>query len=323
VILKKRQLLLAASGLAAPVLAQSAYPNAGLRLVVPFAPGGGADTFARLFADRLGRVLRQPIVVENRGGAGGLIAAAEVSRARPDGYTLIFHSPTSGITGPLTRNPPPFDPVTGFAPVSILTVSPLALAVGNHLRVNSLAELVARIREAPGRVTYGSSGIGGAPHLSVELLRMRAGDLDMVHVPYRGGAPALQDIAAGNLAFMVDTFLLLTPQHRDGRVKIVAVLGTDRVAALPDVPTAKEEGFDVVARIVYYLSAPPGTPEDRLQTLAAASRQVMASPEMARNLEPISFTPVTDSGPEAASRFIASEAALWGPVIRAANIPVE
>jgi tripartite-type tricarboxylate transporter receptor subunit TctC len=122
---------------------------------------------------------------------------------------------------------------------------------------------------------------------------------------------------------MVDTFPLLIPQHRDGRVKVVSVFGTDRVAALPDVPTAKEEGFDVVARIVYYLSAPPGTPEDRLQVLAAASRQVMASPEMARDLEPIAFQPVTDSGPEAASRFIASEAALWGPVIRAANIPVE
>jgi tripartite-type tricarboxylate transporter receptor subunit TctC len=144
--------------------AQANYPNANVRLIVPFAAGGGADTFARLFSDRLGRLLGQSVIVDNRGGGGGITAGLEVSRAPADGYTLIFHSPTSGVTGPLTRRTRPFDPVSGFAPISILTISPLVLAVSNKAQVNSLAELVAKARANPGKLTYGSSGLGGVPH---------------------------------------------------------------------------------------------------------------------------------------------------------------
>ncbi|MDB5416084.1 MAG: tripartite tricarboxylate transporter family receptor [Rubritepida sp.] len=326
--MKKRQLLSGAVGLglAAPGLsafAQAPFPNASIRLVVPFAPAGTTDIFARIFSDRFGRALGQSVVIDNRGGAGGLIGAGEVMRARPDGYTLIFHSPTSGVTGPLTRRVPPFDPVTGFAHISILGITPLVLAVSPRLGVGSLTELVAMIRAQPGRLSYGSSGIGGGPHLSAELLRIRAGNIDMVHVPYRGAAPAMQDILAGNLSFMVDTFTPLLPMHREGQIKIISVFGTERSAVAPEVPTAREEGFDVVTRIANYLSAPPGTPADRLERLGAAARRVMSSPDMARELEAIAYVPVTDSGPEHATRFIADEVALWAPVIRAANISIE
>ncbi|WP_165943655.1 Bug family tripartite tricarboxylate transporter substrate binding protein [Roseicella aquatilis] len=326
--MRKRQLLAGVGGAALAMcsrttFADAPFPNTPIRLVVPFPPAGTTDIFARIFAERFGRELGQSIIVENRGGAGGLIGGAEVARARPDGTTLIFHSPTSGVTGPLTRRTPPYDPVTGFAHVAILGITPIVLAVSPRLGVRSLGELVAMSRAKPGQLSYGSSGIGGGPHLSAELLRARAGGIDMVHVPYRGAAPAIQDVLAGNLSFMVDTFTPLLPMHRDGQLRIISVFGTERAAVAPEIPTAREEGFDVVTRIANYLSAPPGTPADRLERLGAAARAVMASPEMRRELEGIAYVPVTDSGPEHARRFIAEEAALWGPVIRAANIEIE
>ncbi|BAT59464.1 tripartite tricarboxylate transporter family receptor [Variibacter gotjawalensis] len=303
--------------------AQASYPSANVRLIVPFAAGGGADTFARLFSDRLGRLLGQSVIVDNRGGGGGITAGLEVSRAPADGYTLIFHSPTSGVTGPLTRRTRPFDPVSGFAPISILTISPLVLAVSNKAKVNSLAELVAKARANPGKLTYGSSGLGGVPHLSCELLKMRAGGLDIVHAPYRGGAPAIQDVIAGNIDFIVDTPPPLLQHHREGNLKIIAILGDGRLTLAPEIPTAREAGLDVVTRIIYYISAPPGTPGDRLNVLAKAAREIMSSADMSQELQKIAFTPVIDSGPEHASRFIADQVALWEPVIAAAKIQIE
>ena len=326
--MRKRQLLAGAAGagfvaLGRPALAQSPFPSQPIRLVVPFAPAGTTDIFARIFSDRFGRALGTSVIVENKGGAGGLIGAGEVHRARPDGYTLIFQSPTSGVTGPLTRRVPPFDPVTGFSHVSILGITPIVLAVGLHMGVSNLREFVAKVRAEPGRHSYGSSGIGGGPHLSIELLRIRAGGLDMIHVPYRGAGPAIQDILAGNVAFIPDTFTPLLPQHRAGAMKIISVFGEERSPVAPEIMTAKEEGFDVVTRIANYLSAPPGTPQDRLERLGAAAREVLSSPEVARELAAIAYVPVTNSNPAHARQFIADEAALWGPVIRAANISIE
>lgn len=326
--MRKRQLLACAAGagfatLARPAFAQSPFPSQPIRLVVPFAPAGTTDIFARIFADRFGRALGTNVVVENKGGAGGLLGAGEVHRARPDGYTLCFQSPTSGVTGPLTRRVPPFDPVTGFSHVSILGITPIVLAVGLHMGVNNLREFVAKVRAEPGRHSYGSSGIGGGPHLSLELLRVRAGGLDVIHVPYRGAGPAIQDIMARNISFIPDTFTPLLPQHRAGSMKIISVFGEERSPVAPEIATAKEEGFDVVTRIANYLSAPPGTPQDRLERLGAAAREVLSSADVARELAAIAYVPVTNSGPAHARQFIADEAALWGPVIRTANISIE
>jgi tripartite-type tricarboxylate transporter receptor subunit TctC len=324
--MKKRQILRAAAGLgllAAPAYAQAPFPSSRIRMVVAFPPGGNTDIFGRLFAEPFGQALGQPVVIDNRGGAGGLIGSGEVHRARPDGYTLIFQSPTAGITGPLTRRVPPFDPVTGFSHISILGITPLCLAVNPQLGVNNLAELIAMIRAQPGRLSYGSSGIGGVPHLATELLRIRAGNLDVVHVPYRGSGPLTQDLLSGVISFAVDAFTALLPQHREGKLKIISVFGEQRAAVVPEVPTAREDGFDVVIRLANYLAAPPGTPPDRLERLSAAARAVMSTPEMARALEAMAFVPVTDSTPERATRFIADEAALWRPVIRATNIEID
>ena len=320
--MRKRQLLAGATAACLatrlrPALAQAPFPNAPIRLVVPFPPAGTTDILVRLFASRFGRAVGQTVVVENRARAGGLIGGAEVARARPDGYTLIFHSPTSGATGSLTRRAPPYEPVMGFAHIAILGITPIVLAASPRLGVRSLTELVAMIRAQSGRLSYGSSGIGGGPHLSAELLRARAGGIDMVHVPYRGAAPAMQDILAGNLSFIVDTFTPLLPMHREGQIRIISVFGTERLTVAPEIPTAREEGFDVVTRIANYISAPPGTPADRLERLGAAARTVMSNPDMERELQAIAYVPVTDSGLEHARRFIADEAALWRPVIRA------
>ncbi|HEY4252025.1 MAG TPA: tripartite tricarboxylate transporter substrate binding protein [Roseomonas sp.] len=313
----------AAAARVTPAAAQDAFPDHPLRLVVPFPPGGTTDVFARVFASRFGEALGASVVVDNRGGAGGLIGGGEVNRARPDGYTLIFHSPTSGIAGPLTRRVPPYRPLEGFEHVAILGYTPMILAVSPRLGVNTLPELVDLLRRQPGRHSYGSSGIGGVPHLTTELFRARAGNLDIVHVPYRGAAGAIQDTIAGNVTFVVDTFAPLLPLHQGGQLKVIAIFGEERAAVAPEVPTAREAGFDVVMRNTNYLSAPPGTPADRLERLSAAARTVMGSPEMAAELARMAYVPVIGSTPASARDFIAHEVTLWGSIIQAAHIEVE
>jgi tripartite-type tricarboxylate transporter receptor subunit TctC len=307
----------------AALFAQQAFPTSLVKILVPFPPGGTTDVFARLFSDRFAKALGTSVIVDNRGGAGGLIGGAEVSRAQPDGYTLCFHSPTSGIAGPLTRKKPPYDPVTSFSHVAILGHTPMVLAVNPKRGLNSLGDLVALLRAEPGKHSYGSSGIGSIPHVTTELFKMKAGGLDVAHVPYRGAAGMVQDSLANNIAFMVDTFATVLQLHQTGELKILSVFGTERAQVAPDVPTAREQGFDVVMRNVNYLSAPPGTPADRLERLSAAAREVMASPDMAADLAKIAYLPVTDSTPEKAQRFISDEVGVWKPIIKAANIEVD
>lgn len=304
-------------------LSQEAFPARPIRLVVPFAPGGTTDVFARLFAKNFSQALSIPVVVDNRGGAGGLLGAGEVHRAQPDGYTLIFQSPTSGVTGPLTRRIPPFDPVKGFSHITILGMTPIVLATSTQSGIRSLRELIALARSRPEGLSFATGGVGGGPHLSAELLRSRAGGFKALHVPYRGAGPALQDLMSNTVNFMTDTFTPLLPLHRDGRIRIISVFGAERAAVAPEIPTAKEEGFDVVTRIANYLCAPPNTQPDRLALLAEAARIAMKNEEITTKLKAIAYVPVTDSGPQHATRFIADEVALWTPVIREAAIELD
>lgn len=313
------------SGVAIPLAAsaQEAFPSRPIRLVVPFAPGGTTDVFARLFATHFSNELGVPVVVDNRAGAGGLVGAGEVHRADPTGYTLIFQSPTSGVTGPLTRKVHPFDPVTGFSHVSILGATPIVLAVSRESGIRSLRELVAKARLQPNGLNYATGGTGGGPHLSAELFRARAGGFNATHVAYRGAAPALNDLISGQVSYMTDTFVPLLPMHKEGRIRIVSVFGAERSAIAPDVPTAAEEGFDVVTRIANYLSAPPKTPPDRLKRLSDAARSVMDRKDVVDRLMTFAYVPITNSSPEHATRFIADEVALWTPVIKAAGVVLE
>jgi tripartite-type tricarboxylate transporter receptor subunit TctC len=310
---------------AAPIAAhaQETFPTRTIRVVVPFAPGGTTDVFARLFTQHFARFLGVPVVVDNKAGAGGLLGSAEVHRATADGYTLAFQSPTSGVTGPLTRRTLPFDPVKGFSHISILGVTPIVLAVSTQSGITSLRDLVAKARATPGGLSYATGGTGGGPHLSAELFRTRAGGFEAVHVPYKGAAPALQDLVSGRVAYMTDTFTPLLPMHKEGRIRIIAVFGDARAEVAPDVATAREDGFDVVTRIANYLCAPPDTPAARLEVLSQAARKVMALDEVKERLRAQAYVPVTDSTPASATRFIADEVALWGPVIRGAGIALE
>lgn len=300
-----------------------AFPNKPIHLVVPFAPGGTTDSFARLFGRYFAEQLGVAVVVENHPGGGGMVGSSKVKRSAPDGYTLVFQSPTAGVTGPLTRKNPPYDPVSGFAHIAILGMTPIVLAVSNKSGIGSLQELIGRSKESPHGLSYATGGVGGGPHLSVELLMKRAGGLRTLHVPYRGAGPALQDLVSGEVTFMPDTFTALLPLHKSGRIKIIAVFDEKRSLVAPEVATAKEQGVDIVTRIANYFSAPPDTPSDRLDLLAGAAREAMKQPEITERLASLAYTPVTDSNPEAATRFIADEVALWQPVIQAAGISLD
>jgi tripartite-type tricarboxylate transporter receptor subunit TctC len=318
-----RGLLLTGLSLAGGQRAARAQGGPGIRLEVPFSPGGTTDVFARLFAAHFGQAIGRTVIVDNRGGAGGLMGGAEVSRAAPDGATLIFHSPTSGIAGPMARRNPPYDPLRGFAPVSVLGFTPMVLSVNPKLGIATLPQLVDLLRREPGRHSYGSSGIGGVPHLSAELLKLRAGGLEATHVPYRGAAGAIQDTMAGNLAFVIDTFAPLLQLHQSGQLPAISVLGEARSPVAPEVRTAREDGIDVITRNTNWLAAPPATPDALLASLAAASAAVMADPGMKAELAKFAYEAVVQSRPEDARQALVAEIELWGSIIRTAGIELE
>jgi tripartite-type tricarboxylate transporter receptor subunit TctC len=235
----RRSLL--ASLIATPAFAQAWSPARSIRLIAPYSPGGGVDTSARLLAVPMGTTLGQSVVVENRGGAGGSIGAAEVARSAPDGLTVMMDALAHTVNPALMRGLP-FDYATAFTPISQVVIWPQILIVHPSLPVRNLQEFVAHVRARPGQISYGSSGNATAAHLASALLLNRAG-LDMVHVPYRGGGPALQDLVAGNLGFVFGTVASSMQLAQEGRVRPLAVSSLTRLAGLPDVGTVAEQGF--------------------------------------------------------------------------------
>ncbi|WP_424139453.1 Bug family tripartite tricarboxylate transporter substrate binding protein [Roseomonas chloroacetimidivorans] len=317
------QMLLAGGAAIGGVRPAAAQPANSIRIVVPFPPGGTTDVFARLFASRLGRETGRAVIVDNRGGAGGLMGGTEVHRATPDGTTLIFHSPTSGIAGPMARRIRPYDPMKGFEPVSVLGFTPMVLSVNPKLGITTLPQLVALLKREPGRHSFGSSGIGGVPHLTAELLKLRTGGLEVTHVPYRGAAGAIQDTMAGNLTFVIDTFAPLLQLHQSGQLPAICVLGEERAPVASEVRTAREDGIDVVTRNTNWLAAPPETPATVLTALARSSAAVMADPGMKAELAKFAYEAVVQPDPAQARLFLQSETELWGSIIHATGIELE
>jgi tripartite-type tricarboxylate transporter receptor subunit TctC len=311
-------------GAARAARAQDRFPSRPVRLVVPFAPGGPTDVFARRFADRFARVLGQPVIVDNKAGAGGMLGAQEVARSRPDGHTLIFHASSSAVTSPLAYRRPLYDPVRDFAQIAVLGVVPFVIAVGPQLQAQTLQDLVARIRERPGALSFGSAGVGASNHLAAELFLARAGGLRAEHIPYRGSGPAIQDLVAGTTAFMVDTYSTLAGLYLDRRIAILAALHTRRLSAAPTVPTAAEQGIEgAEAGTFNTLAAAAGTPPEAIAALADAVRRTMADEAFRRDLEGLSIEPVAESGPDHALRFIEAEMAKWRPVVQATGVSIE
>ena len=317
-----RRLMLGA-GLTWPALAvaQQPWPQRAITIVVPFAPGGPVDNAARPLAEGLRRQLGQPIVIENRAGAGGLVGTRQVAQARPDGYTLLVGSP-----GPLTiapaASPDAPDPMRVLAPVALIAESPQVLVVPPSSPATTLDAFLALARARPGGLNLGSAGIGTTPHLAMELFARIAG-LSFEHVPYRGTGAALPDVMAGKIdGLFGDISAVLAPVEA-GQLRALAVTGRDRSALAPSIPSAAELGYpQLTVRNWQALLAPAGTPEPVLARLAEAVAAALADPTVRAALARQGSTP-GEGGPERLATFLREERATWDPVVRAIGLVMQ
>jgi tripartite-type tricarboxylate transporter receptor subunit TctC len=324
--MKRRQLVTAAlAGLAAPgiVRAQSKYPERTMRLVVPFAPAGPTDIIGRKAAEKLTAILGQTMIVENKAGAAGSIGAVEVKNAKPDGYTFLFAPSSTHAINPTAFVHPAYDAVKDFTPISSVCVNPLVL-VTHPSMPDSVMGLVDLMRKNPGKYSYASSGTGSILHLSTEYFKMEVGGIDVVHVPYKGSGPALQDLLSNNVQWMFETFSTTLQQHRAGKLRILAYAHAKRAPIAPEIPTVIEAGVKGYEAYTFNLIlGPAGLPKNVVDTIDQASRKLMADPEMIKFLEDIAAVPATDTSPERTAKFIKDEIAKWAPVVRAAGVKIE
>jgi len=296
--------------------AQDKYPERPVRLVVPFAPGGQNDLVGRMWAQHVTLVLGQ-VIVENRGGASGIIGSAEVARAKNDGYALLLGNTTTVVINPVAMKKPQYE-AKDLAPVAVITLVPTAITVHPSLPVKSLKELIAFAKKHPGKLSYGSAGTGSITNLTGELFKIQGGDLDIVHIPYKGAGPGLTDLIAGHIPVYTPILSAAPLQyHKAGRLRMLAINSEKRVSAAPDVPTAREAGMpDMVVQNFNAILAPAGTPRTVIDQLHAATLKVMANPAFQKQLRDVGAEPVTDSSPEKAARFVQSEIKRWTPIIK-------
>jgi tripartite-type tricarboxylate transporter receptor subunit TctC len=268
--------------IASPAAAQSDFPSHPIRMYVPFPPGGGIDVTARIFADKASEALGQQIVVVNRAGESGAIATDEVVRAKPDGYTLLYHSVTGIVNASVTPNLP-YNWLHDLAPVSLITRFATVMIVTPSLPVKDMKDFIALLKANPGKYRYGSSGTGTAIHLIIEIFKEKTG-VDIVHVPYQGTIAALPDLVSGRIAMMIDGVPAETNNIRNGTVRALAVTTGTRSRALPDIPTMREAGVDYEAPYWTGLYAPVKAPKAIIDKLAAAANKAMRDPEVVKRL---------------------------------------
>jgi len=301
--------------------AQEKYPDRPIRLVVPFAPGGETDLIGRMWAQKVAPHLGGSIVVDNRPGAGGAVGATEVARAKPDGYTLLAGTTTTQVINPAATASPPYDAVKDFMAIGIVSTTPTSIIVNPALPAKTLQELIALARANPGKYSYGSAGQGTITNLTGELFRRLAGGLDMVHIPYKGGGPAMQDLIAGHIPVLTPILSsTVIGHHRAGRARILAINSETRIKAAPDIPTAIESGLPDMKVVVFNaVFAPAGTPRAVIDTLYQATAKAKADPGFAADLERAGAEMVVDSTPESATQFIRDETARWTPIVKASG----
>lgn len=313
----------AAASLPAIGQTQPAYPNRPVRLIVPFPPGGATDIVARAIAERLQAVLGQPFVVDNRSGASGNIGMAEAARAPADGHTLVLGAPQTLTINPLLfKKGPGFDVARDFAPIIVVASVPNVLVVANKLPVKTTQELIAYARRHVGKLSYGSSSVGGTPHLSSEMFKTMTSTY-IVHVPYRGSAPALQDLIGGQIDMMFDNLPASLPHIRAGSVRALAVTTLKRSPSAPDLPTLDESGvagFD--SQGWFALLAPSGTPNQILERLNAEVNKILRTADFRARMERMGAETAGGSMDDLKQR-IHSESERWGKVIRLANITAD
>jgi tripartite-type tricarboxylate transporter receptor subunit TctC len=310
-------LLMACSGAAA-----QQYPAKTVRIIVPFAPGGTADTMGRIAAAKLTQSLGQTFVVENRPGAGGLLGSELASNSTPDGYTLVVSGIASHVIAPALAAKPPFDPVKDFTHIALFGGPPAVFGVHPSLPAKDLKAFVTLARSKPGELTYGSTGNGTQGHLMAELFRQRA-KIDIVHVPYKGASIAVVDIVAGHIHAISTTLTTASAQIRAGRVRALAISSESPLADYPGVPTFRDAGYrDVVGTVWFSLSGPAGMPADIVSRLNGEVRKILELPDVRDRLRPDGILP-NQLDPKAFSGYIIAELKRWGPIVRASGAGVD
>ena len=322
----RRHLLYAAplAAMAAPFPAAfaQAYPSRPIRFIGPFAAGAGVlDIMARLVGQHLGQSLGQQVLIDNRPGAGGNVGAEVAAKAVPDGYTMLMGA-VALVVSPYLYARLPFDPLTDLAPVTQVNSAPLMLVVHPSLPVNSVAELIAYAKARPGALNYGSGGVGATPFLATELFKSMAG-IDVVHVPYKGGAPALADLVAGQLSFMIENVPGTLPFVKDGKLRALAITSRQRLALVPELPTMEEAGVPGYEMIGWNgIFVPKATPPEIVARLNAELVKVLRSTEVGEQLARLGAVPVGDT-PEQFGAFVKAESARWGKIIKDLGIKPE
>ncbi|HLH90497.1 MAG TPA: tripartite tricarboxylate transporter substrate binding protein [Xanthobacteraceae bacterium] len=299
--------------------AADAYPTRPIRLIVPYPPGGGTDIVARILGEKLQASLGQPFVIDNRGGAGGVVGTELAAKAAPDGYTLVL-VPTSHVINPSIHAHLPYDTVKGFAPITTVANAAILMAVNPRVPAHSIRELVEVAKAHPEQVaTFGSAGVGTVFHLTGELFNQLAG-LKLQHIPYRGGAPTVTALLAGEIPLAFETMLSLGPHVRAGTVRALAITSAHRSSVMPDVPTAAESGFPtLIADNIYALFAPAGTPDAILTRLHDATVAALALPDVRDKLRAQGADVVGSSSAELAA-YVAKEIPQWAALARKAGV---
>lgn len=298
------------------------WPAKPVRIIVPFAPGGTADTLGRLVAQKLTETFKENFVIENRGGAGGVIGSDLVAKAEPDGYTLVVSGVASHCIAPALRKDFPFDPLRDFTHIALFGGPPGVLVVNPSLPVHDLKEFIAYAKANPGKLAYGSPGNGTQGHLIAEQLKQVAG-IQMTHVPYKGASLAVADLIGGHILAASTTLTTASTQIRAGKARALAVSSAKRVPDFPDVPTFAELGYpELTAAIWFSLSGPAGMPANIVNRLNAEVRRDLQLPDVRERLRPEGIEPA-DLDPQQFTAFVASELKRWTPVVRAAGLRVD
>lgn len=299
-----------------PALAQNEGP---LHLYVGFPPGGAGDLFARILADGLREELGRPVLVENKPGAGGLTVGVGFLRAPKDGSHLMMATGSTAVSAPISRAKAPYHPVEDFQWLALLSNAPFVVAVNPSLPVHNLKELVAYASARPGKLSYGHAGAGTTVHLAGELLKDRAG-INVLDVPFQGSGPAITATIGGTVQYVIETTGTLAGYHKSGQLRIISCMAEQREKVAPDIPTAREEGYDVVAGTYNLLALPSGTPQEAGDRLAGAAARTLEKPAVQQRLAALGITPVLGSTPAQARAFMASEVTRWSAVTKKLGI---
>ena len=308
-----------ALGLVGYAQAQSGYPNRPVKMLVGFAAGGGTDVAARIVAQKMSGILGQSVVVENVPGASGMVAAQDVAKADPDGYTLMMGSQTTYACAPNLYHKVTIDPVKDFAPIALTGASPLILVANPSFAAHTVADVIALAKAEPGKINFGTGGVGTTPHMTAELFQHDAG-IKLVHVPYRGEAGAINDVLGGQIPIMFANLSAVMGNIKGGTLRAIAVTSAKRSPSVPDVPTVAESGIPgFEAETWFGIVAPAGTPRDIVSKLNAAARQAVAAEDTKQRFAQVGMTNASSS-PEELAAYIKAEIAKWSKVIKDADI---